>query len=667
MSADEPRPEEPEGPPRAPPSPARRAARSARARTRTSRPACRATRVMAGIVVDHARGQRRHRRRRQHLPRLHRRHRRQRARPLAPDVRRRRSRSRSARASVGSFTSRGARRARRAARRARRRRRASTALQLYSGGAEAVESALRLAKCHTGKYEFVSFWGGFHGKTMGALSLMGSTFKDKLGPDGAGRAPRPVRRLLPLPARARVPVLRPRLRRGRAQAASRSPTAGAVAAVIVEPMQGTAGNIIPPNEFLPAVRVDRRRDRRAVHRRRDDHRLRPHRHAAGASTTPASRPDIVTIGKAFGGGFPLSGAAHHRRDRAAPSRGRNPSGSSSSYGGNPLGAAAGAAALRDHRRGAASSRTRATSAPRMLARAASPSSTLPVRRPRATARGLFLGVELVQRQEDEGAAAAQGRPRAIFNECVRARPADDGLRAELPHPAGAHHRRGDRAERRRHPARGLRSRRSARGSGRRRDARALAPHAGALARAGRSCRRCRSSVYGLVHDRHGRLRWDHVGDDRSSSPCSRTRTRGRRSSSSALYPHRRSSASSTTRCATSRTSASSPERVHVCDLRAHRDVALRRHGRAASAITLDDWFLTHHCDRGSTSTAPSPTARSSSSASARAVFLYFRDYARGAALRLGVLPHERRRRSSRTTSTRRRRPGTTTRTAARST
>src|SRR5262245_39387777 len=55
-------------------------------------------------------------------------------------------------------------------------------LQLYSGGAEAVESALRLAKCATGKYEFVSFWGGFHGKTLGVLSLMGSTFKDKLGP-----------------------------------------------------------------------------------------------------------------------------------------------------------------------------------------------------------------------------------------------------------------------------------------------------------------------------------------------------------------------------------------------------------------------------------------------------------------------------------------------------
>jgi 4-aminobutyrate aminotransferase-like enzyme len=40
-------------------------------------------------------------------------------------------------------------------------------VQLYSGGAEAVESALRLAKSHTRKHEVVSFWGGFHGKTMG--------------------------------------------------------------------------------------------------------------------------------------------------------------------------------------------------------------------------------------------------------------------------------------------------------------------------------------------------------------------------------------------------------------------------------------------------------------------------------------------------------------------
>ena len=55
-------------------------------------------------------------------------------------------------------------------------------------------------------------------------------------------------------------------------------------------------------------------------------------------------PDIVTVGKAFGGGFPLTGVIT-RDDIAHSKPWANPSGSSSSYGGNPLAAAAGAAAL----------------------------------------------------------------------------------------------------------------------------------------------------------------------------------------------------------------------------------------------------------------------------------------------------------------------------------
>src|SRR6185312_12417785 len=54
--------------------------------------------------------------------------------------------------------------------------------QLYSSGAEAVESALRLAKSYTGKSEVIGFWGGFHGKTGGVLPLLGSNFKFNLGP-----------------------------------------------------------------------------------------------------------------------------------------------------------------------------------------------------------------------------------------------------------------------------------------------------------------------------------------------------------------------------------------------------------------------------------------------------------------------------------------------------
>src|SRR5438094_2386810 len=57
-----------------------------------------------------------------------------------------------------------------------------TRIQLFSGGAEAVEAALRLARAKTGKHEIVGFWGGFHGKTGGVLGLLGSDFKHHLGP-----------------------------------------------------------------------------------------------------------------------------------------------------------------------------------------------------------------------------------------------------------------------------------------------------------------------------------------------------------------------------------------------------------------------------------------------------------------------------------------------------
>jgi 4-aminobutyrate aminotransferase/(S)-3-amino-2-methylpropionate transaminase len=216
-------------------------------------------------------------------------------------------------------------------------------LQLYSGGAEAVESALRLAKCHTGKYEFVSFWGGFHGKTMGALSLMGSSFKEMLGPmvPGAHQIPYadcyrcPIGLSYPSCGVACVEV-------GRKQV--KIAAAGSVAAVLVEPMQGTAGNVIPPKEFLPAVRA--LADELGALLIADEMITGLGRTGLRWGTDhTAVRPDIVTIGKAFGGGFPLSGLLTTDEIAQAKPWG-NPSGSSSSYGGNPLAAAAGAAALR---------------------------------------------------------------------------------------------------------------------------------------------------------------------------------------------------------------------------------------------------------------------------------------------------------------------------------
>src|SRR5439155_27277779 len=116
---------------------------------------------------------------------------------------------------------------------------------------------------------------------------------------------------------------------------------GEVAAVIVEPMQGTAGNIVPPDDFLPAIRSIA--DELGALFIADEMitgfgrtgRYWGHEHSG-------VRPDIVTIGKAFGGGFPLSGVL--TSDTISQARPwAEPSGSSSSYGGNALAAAAGAA------------------------------------------------------------------------------------------------------------------------------------------------------------------------------------------------------------------------------------------------------------------------------------------------------------------------------------
>ncbi|HXQ20596.1 MAG TPA: aminotransferase class III-fold pyridoxal phosphate-dependent enzyme, partial [Candidatus Acidoferrales bacterium] len=115
-------------------------------------------------------------------------------------------------------------------------------------------------------------------------------------------------------------------------------TAGMIAAIIVEPMQGTAGNVIPPPEFLPGV---------AEIARENDALLICDEMITGFGRTGTmfgsdhtdTEPDIMTIGKGFGSGFPITGLIS--TDEITASRPfSKPSSSSSSYGGNPLGAAA---------------------------------------------------------------------------------------------------------------------------------------------------------------------------------------------------------------------------------------------------------------------------------------------------------------------------------------
>ena len=217
-----------------------------------------------------------------------------------------------------------------------------TRIQMFSGGAEAVEAALRLARAATGKHEVLGFWGGFHGKTGGVLGLLGSEFKHHLGPFLPGQYLSPYADCYRCPLRLRYPDC------GIACAdylrdVIRYQTAGEIAAIIVEPIQGTAGNVVPPDGFLRAVR--------AIAREHDallivDEML------CGFGRTGTMWgaehdgvvPDIMTVGKGMGGGFPLS-AVISTDTLTSRKPWSNPSASSSSYGGNPLASAAGLAAL----------------------------------------------------------------------------------------------------------------------------------------------------------------------------------------------------------------------------------------------------------------------------------------------------------------------------------
>ncbi|MSP63072.1 MAG: aspartate aminotransferase family protein [Myxococcales bacterium] len=218
--------------------------------------------------------------------------------------------------------------------------------QLYSGGAEAVESALRLARAYTKKYEVVAFWGGFHGKTAGVLGLMGSDFKHGLGPLPTGNhlAPYPdcyrcpFQLSYPSCGLACVDFLRQLIKLN---------TAGSLAAIIVEPIQGTAGNVIPPPDWLAAVKsVAREFDALLVL----DEMI------TGFGRTGKMfgaehfgvEADIMTFGKGVASGYPLTGvvSTDEIMDPAKCDPWGRPSFSSSSYGGGPLGAAAGDAVTR---------------------------------------------------------------------------------------------------------------------------------------------------------------------------------------------------------------------------------------------------------------------------------------------------------------------------------
>ena len=208
-------------------------------------------------------------------------------------------------------------------------------------GTEAVEAALKLARYATGRSRFIGFLGGFHGRTMGSLAFTSS--KDT---QQRGFAPTmPGVTLVPYPNTYRP--LFAGADQGKAvvdyleQVIFRSSVPpDEVAAVLVEPLQGEGGYIVPPDGFLERLRG--LCDRHGILLVLDEVQ-------SGVGRTGRMfacehwgvQPDIMTLAKGLASGMPIGMMVARRSLMQAWPRGSH----GNTYGGNPLCCAAALATL----------------------------------------------------------------------------------------------------------------------------------------------------------------------------------------------------------------------------------------------------------------------------------------------------------------------------------
>ena len=212
-----------------------------------------------------------------------------------------------------------------------------------NSGAEVVEAAVKLARLRTGRQKVVAFYGGFHGRTYGALSLTASKPVQR-----RGYAP-----LLPEVLHThyaycyRCPVNRHPdtchvecldLLADTMFSTTTDPSE--VAAVVVEPVQGEGGYVVPHAGFLPRLRELTRRH--GILLIADEVQCGMGRTGRMfASEHFGLEPDIITLAKGIASGMPL-GALVARDEVMRWDSGAH----GSTFGGNPVSVAAGLATLR---------------------------------------------------------------------------------------------------------------------------------------------------------------------------------------------------------------------------------------------------------------------------------------------------------------------------------
>ncbi|MGE5358678.1 MAG: acetyl ornithine aminotransferase family protein [Bacteroidales bacterium] len=208
-------------------------------------------------------------------------------------------------------------------------------------GTEAVEGAIKLARYHTGRGRFIGFLGGFHGRTMGSLAFTASKYTQHTGffPGMPGVThvpyPNPYRPLLAGAdqGKAVLDYIENVIFQCNVPAAE-------VAGVLVEPLQGEGGYIVPPDGFLKGLR--QLCDRHGILLIFDEVQCGIGRTGKMfAAEHSGVRPDIMTLAKGIASGLPIGLVVAKKTIMEKWPRGAH----GNTYGGNPLCCAAALATL----------------------------------------------------------------------------------------------------------------------------------------------------------------------------------------------------------------------------------------------------------------------------------------------------------------------------------
>ena len=274
--------------------------------------------------------------------------------------------------------------------------------RVYFGnsGTEAIEAAIKLARYHTGRKQFVAFYGAFHGRTMGSLALTGSRSGQRKNffPVMPGVHHVPYADCYRCPYGKTVDTCAVECAKAIEDPLFRTVLPPEeVAAIVVEPVQGEGGYLVPPKKFFDELR--RIADLHGILLVFDEVQCGMGRTGKiFASEHFDAVPDIVALAKGIASGMPLSATIARAEIMDWP-----PGSHASTFGGNPVSVAASLATIELLEQGLVDNA--ATVGAHMKGRL----SDFPQRFPNVgdvRGLGLMIGIELVKDQATKERAPA---------------------------------------------------------------------------------------------------------------------------------------------------------------------------------------------------------------------------------------------------------------------